>query len=54
LFSAYTVDNRSVAKLALDRFRREFLVAFNACRAAQRESNPRAQEAGLHAPATPT
>jgi hypothetical protein len=46
-FSAYTVDNRRAERLAIRRFRPEFLVAFNAWRATHPESNP-------HAPKGPT
>src|SRR4051794_14358405 len=41
-FSAYTVDNRQAERLAIRRFRPEFLVAFNAWRATKPESNPNA------------
>jgi hypothetical protein len=46
-FSAYTVDNRRAERLAIRRFRPEFLVAFNAWRATHPESNS-------HAPKGPT
>jgi hypothetical protein len=49
-FSAYTVDNRPAEKLAIHRFRPEFLVAFNAWRATKPESNPNAPKGPTYMP----
>src|SRR4051812_22225250 len=49
-FSAYTVGNRRAEKLAIRRFRPEFLVAFDAWRATRPESNPVAPKGPTYMP----
>jgi hypothetical protein len=49
-FSAYTVDNREAEKLAIRRFRPEYLVAFKAWRATHPETNPDAPKGPSYMP----